>query len=413
LTTHKDSPKLVVFDVEGVLIPRNRFFFLLGKSLGVVQLVTVFFYGFLYEAGLMSLKPVLKQIFRLARGMKVETMMQIAAKVPTMPEAETVTARLKAQGCKVALITSGLPKIVVKMYADKLGADMAYGFDVGTNGDTLTGEIWGDVIEANGKLAVLQNLFKEECLQANDCVVVADDRNNTSIFLPDALKIGVNPDFILRVKADRVVTGSLGKVLAAINGEPKHRGKPSRNDILREVLHASGFFIPLAAVFVGVPIVAGFIVIILGLYAISEYLRVEGRRMPLINRITRNAASENELYQVVLAPVYFAVGILLTLLIFPTPASAAAIAIFALGDSTASIFGRFFARSSLPFNKDKSLEGSAAGFLFAFLAGLAFVSPPLAAVGALIAMIIEYLPLPINDNLLIPLITGLALTLLL
>jgi dolichol kinase len=289
---------------------------------------------------------------------------------------------------------------------------MAYGFDVGMNGELLTGEIWGDVIEANGKLSVLQNLFKEQCLEAHDCVVVADDRNNTSIFLPDALKIGVNPDFILRVKADRVVTGSLGKVLAAINGEPKHRGRPSRKDVFREMLHASGFFIPVVAVLVGVPVTAGFIAIVLGLYAVSEYLRTQGIKMPLINNITRRAASENELYQVVLAPVYFAVGILLTLLIFPAPANAAAIGIFALGDSAASIFGRFFARTSMPLNKDKSLEGTVAGFFFAFLAGLFFVSPPLAAVGALIAMLIEFLPLPINDNLLIPLTTGLALTLL-
>jgi dolichol kinase len=138
--------------------------------------------------------------------------------------------------------------------------------------------------------------------------------------------------------------------------------------------------------------------------------------MPLINFITRKAASQNELYQLVLAPVYFAIGILVTLVIFPAPANSAAIAIFALGDSTASIFGRYFSKTPLPFNKDKSLEGSAAGFFFAFLAGSVFISPfisPLTVLaGAAIAMFIEYLPLPVNDNLLIPLITGLALTLL-
>jgi dolichol kinase len=150
--------------------------------------------------------------------------------------------------------------------------------------------------------------------------------------------------------------------------------------------------------------------LVLGIYATSEYLRTEGKKMPLINFITRKAASQNELYQIVLAPVYFAIGILITLVIFPAPASSAAIAIFALGDSTASIFGRYLAKTQLPFNKDKSLEGSAAGFFFAFLAGSFFVSPLVALVGAAIAMFIEYLPLPINDNLLIPVITGLALT---
>jgi CDP-diglyceride synthetase len=127
--------------------------------------------------------------------------------------------------------------------------------------------------------------------------------------------------------------------------------------------------------------------------------------------ITRHAASQSELYGFAAAPLYFALGILLTLLVFPHPVSGAAIAIFALGDSAASIFGGLIGKR-LPFNKGKTLEGSLAGFVFAFLAGSLFVAPWIAAVGAAVAMIVEYLPLPINDNVLIPLVTALTLTLL-
>ena len=44
------------------------------------------------------------------------------------------------------------------------------------------------------------------------------------------------------------------------------------------------------------------------------------------------------------------------------------------------------------------------------LGGTFFVSPWLALIGAAIAMTIEVLPLPLNDNVLIPVITGAALT---
>jgi HAD superfamily phosphoserine phosphatase-like hydrolase len=404
------KPRLIVFDVEGVLIPRNRFFFLMGKALGFAQLIRVFFYGFLYETGLIPLKSAMKHLFSGARGISIETLVQIASKVPLVPGARAVFGQLKAQGYKTALITSGLPTLVAKLVADKLGADYAFGFEAEINGNKFTGEIWGDVIERNGKLAVLHRIVRDEQLEFSDCAVVADDRNNASIFLRDMLKIAYNPDFILRIKADNVVTGNISKILSVINGEPKRRGKPSWNDVFRESIHASGVFIPVIAGAVGVPLVAVSIILVLGIYATSEYLRTEGKKMPLINFITRKAASQNELYQIVLAPVYFAIGILITLVIFPAPASSAAIAIFALGDSTASIFGRYLAKTPLPFNKDKSLEGSAAGFFFAFLAGSIFVSPLVALLGAAIAMFIEYLPLPINDNLLIPVITGLALT---
>ncbi|HEX9261275.1 MAG TPA: HAD family hydrolase [Candidatus Bathyarchaeia archaeon] len=408
-----EVPKLVVFDVEGVLIPKNRFLFEMGKILGFIPLLKVFLYGFLYEIGLIQLKSALRKIFASARGLEVETLISLASKVPLVPGVEDVFRRLKAQGCKTAIVSSGLPAMAVKVVANEIGADYSFGFEVGVEGSRLAGEIWGDVIERNGKLAVLSRIVAYEHLSPGDCAVVADDRNNASIFLKEAFKIAYNPDFILRIKADSVVTGRISKVLAVINGEPKHRGKPSRNDVLRELIHASGIFVPIVAMKIGVPVVATSIILVLGIYSASEYLRTVGKRVPVIYLITRKAASPNELYQLVLAPVYFALGILFALLLFPYPANYAAIAIFALGDSAASIFGGIFSKTLLPFNKDKSFEGSAAGFLFAFLGGCIFVSPLVALVGAVVAMVVEFLPLPVNDNLMIPLCTGIALALIL
>jgi dolichol kinase len=137
------------------------------------------------------------------------------------------------------------------------------------------------------------------------------------------------------------------------------------------------------------------------------------KNLPIISAITRNAVSPAEQYEFAAAPLYFAIGILITLLLFPAPVNSAAIAIFALGDSTASLFGGIMSKKPLPFNKGKTLEGSLGGFFFAFLAGTFFVSPALALIGAAVAMTIESLPLPINDNILIPLCTGLALMLIL
>ena len=101
----------------------------------------------------------------------------------------------------------------------------------------------------------------------------------------------------------------------------------------------------------------------------------------------------------------------MALLLFPAPVNGGAIAIFALGDSTASLFGGMISRKPLPFNKGKTLEGSLFGFFFAFLGGAFFVSPVLALIAAAVAMAIESLPSPVNDNILIPLGAGLALML--
>jgi HAD superfamily phosphoserine phosphatase-like hydrolase len=401
----------VVFDVEGVLIPKNRFLFEVGKSLGISQLLKVLLVGFLYQMGLISLKSALKRIFSSLRGVKIERLMQIVDKVPVIPNAKEVFDQLRAQGCKTALISSGVPAIIVKRLATKLGADYAFGFDIGINNEVLTGEIWGAAIERSGKFHVLLQILKTEGLSLSDCAVVADDRNNAAIFLRETRKIGYNPDFILRVKADNVVTGKLSKILPVINGKPKLRSLPSKNNVLREIIHASGVFVPVLCGFIGVLAVILMICVVVALYVMSEFLRMGGKNLPFISTVTRHAASQEELYEFAVAPVYFAVGILLALLLFRAPISSAAIAIFALGDSTASIFGRFFLNRPLPFNKAKTLEGSLAGFFFAFLGGSFFIPPMKALVGAAVAMTVEYLPLPVNDNVSVPLCTGLVLAL--
>jgi len=408
---NNSKPRLVIFDVEGVLIPKNRFIFDVGKSLGVSQLLKMLFIGFLYEIGIVTLKSTLKRIFRVMKGVRIESLVEIFDKIPFTPNLQSVFAQLETRNCKIALISSGLPTIIVKKLASMLGADYAFGIEVGVNDGVLTGEIWGDVIESDGKFRVLSQILAAEGLNLNDCVVVADDRNNSPIFLSGMQKIGYNPDSVLCVKADNVVTGRLSGILPIIDGKPKQRSLPSKNAVLREIIHASGFFVPVLAGLIGIYAVILLICVVSALYFLAELSRMSRKNLPIISAITRNAVSQAELYEFATAPLYFAIGILITLLLFPAPVNNVAIAIFALGDSTASLFGGLLSKKPLPFNKGKTLEGSLVGFFFAFLAGSFFVSPALALIGAAVAMAIESLPLPVNDNITIPLCTGLALLL--
>ncbi len=406
-----EKRRMVVFDVEGVLIPKNRFIFAIGRSLGFSKLIKLLFFGFLYESGIVKLDSALRKIFRELKGVELDTLMLIFATIPSTPYLQNIFSQIKERNCKIALISSGLPTIIVKKLATAVGAEYAYGIEVETKDGKLTGKITGDAIEPSGKLKILCQILENEKLSINDCVVVADDRNNRCIFLTEALKIGFNPDFIIRVKADRVVNGSLSGILPIIDGKQHKHSFPSVNDFVREDIHASGFFMPVVASLIGVPLVGSLIFGIALIYTISELWRLEGKELSIISAITRHAANQSELRGFAAAPLYFAFGILFTLVFFPHPASYAAIAMFCLGDSAASLFGGLIS-TSLPFNKGKTWEGSLAGFFFAFLAGTFFVSPLFALAGAAIAMTIEVLPLPINDNVLVPVITGAALTLL-
>ncbi len=409
-----EKTRLVVFDVEGVLVPKNRFLFEVGKKLGFVRLIKLLFFGSLYETGILRLDLVLNRLFNELKGVKVEVLTEAFEKISSTTYLKGIFSQIKARNCKIALISSGLPTVVVKELATALGAEYAYGVEVETADGVLTGKIWGDAIQPDGKLKIVAQIMTAENLRLRDCVVVADDRNNRCMYLPGMLKIGFNPDFVLRVKADRVVNGKLSAIIPIIDGKPRKRSFPSTNDFVREDIHASGVFMPVIASLIGVPAVGTLIFLIALVYTISELWRLEGRNLTFVSAVTRHAASQSELHGFAAAPLYFAGGILFTLVVFPHQASSAAIAMFCLGDSTASLFGGLIS-TSLPFNKGKTWEGSLAGLFFAFLAGMFFLpgKPLVALAGAAIAMTVEVLPLPINDNVLIPVITGAALTLIL
>ncbi|RLI39527.1 phosphatidate cytidylyltransferase, partial [Candidatus Bathyarchaeota archaeon] len=61
--------------------------------------------------------------------------------------------------------------------------------------------------------------------------------------------------------------------------------------------------------------------------------------------------------------------------------------------------------------KGKQVEGTIFGFLFAFIGARVFVNPMQALIASAVGMLMESLPTPVSDNLTVPLVSGLALTL--
>ena len=114
----ENKKHLIVFDVEGVLIPKNRFIYEAGKSLGIFQLIKMLFIGFFYEMGVLSLKTTLNHIFYLMRGIGINSLIEISDKIPAIPNLQNIFIQLKDRNFKIALISSGLPSQIVKKLGD-------------------------------------------------------------------------------------------------------------------------------------------------------------------------------------------------------------------------------------------------------------------------------------------------------
>lgn len=185
-------------------------------------------------------------------------------------------------------------------------------------------------------------------------------------------------------------------------------------ELFRKAIHILGFSIPFISIVAGVPVAAAVIIALAAAYSVSEYLRLKGRSFPALTAITkmamRNSAGEEKQSTFVKAPLYFAAGILASLLIFPAPFNYAAIAVVTLGDGFSSIVGRLYGRNKIPKTGGKTLEGTAAGFIFAFAGAAIFVSPTTAIIAATVGMVVELLPLRVTDNLTVPLMSGLSIS---
>jgi dolichol kinase len=175
---------------------------------------------------------------------------------------------------------------------------------------------------------------------------------------------------------------------------------------IRLLIHFSGFLVPFLAQTFGIIQISIALLITTILYIISEYGRIKNHDVPLIGTVTRLATKGEEVQKIVLAPVYFSLGIILSILIFHNPIGYASVAILSLGDGMAKLFGSTIGKTHLPLRKGKTLEGSIFFFIFAFLGAILFVPYPIALIGAIVGVVAEYGSVYIDDNIMIPITSG-------
>ena len=176
----------------------------------------------------------------------------------------------------------------------------------------------------------------------------------------------------------------------------------------RRVFHAAnGVFIAVALLFVlpsreAALLAAGSLLAVLLLLDLVR-LR-DPRANALFFRVFRVFASPREVGRPA-SSTWYVVGILLALLFFPLSAVIPGVLVLAFADPAASVVGRRWGRR--PLGKG-SVEGSAVFAVVALLVLLPLVPVHVAIAGALLAAVVEILPLGLDDNLTIPLTVGLV-----
>ena len=180
----------------------------------------------------------------------------------------------------------------------------------------------------------------------------------------------------------------------------------------RKIIHCLIVFVPLIA---GYSYSLAYFLLSTGIiiYSWSEYQRLAGRYVPVLSDIKEKAFRTRDVDHFAKAPVTLALGAMGALALYPMPAAAVAIYSLAFGDTMACLVGKSMGKTRIP-HTGKTLEGSMACFATVFALAFHATGCDIAktSAAALAATLTELLPIKDYDNLLIPLVTGLMITLL-
>lgn len=194
-------------------------------------------------------------------------------------------------------------------------------------------------------------------------------------------------------------------------------------ELLRKAIHIMGSYIPIAYYFVSKETALIVLSFINAIFILIEWLRLGGKiKFP---QILLRQHEENR----VAAYIYFHTAALVSILIFDKAITIAALLMLALGDSASGLAGAVIKGSDVRYNAKNTFKPApimAVMFLVCVIIGLILSGMPLAhdmtylpfhvyvagAIGATFgdAVPIRILGKPIDDNLMIPMLSGAFMT---
>lgn len=146
-------------------------------------------------------------------------------------------------------------------------------------------------------------------------------------------------------------------------------------------------------------------------YSISEIFRIQGRPLfGFIASLTSIASRERDT-GITLGPLTLALGALLVLTSFPPTAAACGIYALAFGDGLSSVTGKLWGRVKIPYTGGKSVVGTLTCLIMIFITSYSVTgSLTKSLLAALAGSLTELIPVKDVDNLLIPLVVAIAVS---
>jgi phosphoserine phosphatase len=151
--------------------------------------------------GEMDFKESLSQRVRLLEGMPLATLQEIAADLQLTPGSEELLHHLKHVGYKIALISGGFTYFT-DVLKERLGFDYTFANELEIKDGVLTGEIKGEIIDAEAKGRIIYRLAELEKISPDSIVAVGDGANDCLMIKNAGLGVAFNAKEVLKKVSD-------------------------------------------------------------------------------------------------------------------------------------------------------------------------------------------------------------------
>ncbi|MFH1432928.1 MAG: diacylglycerol/polyprenol kinase family protein [archaeon] len=197
--------------------------------------------------------------------------------------------------------------------------------------------------------------------------------------------------------------------------EPPKREKYSfATELMRKMIHLNGIFIIIMYELLDKRITLLVLTIALVIALEAEYFRIEwGKKIPLFDVLFRQKEKK-----VLGGYVFLAISAIIAISVFSKEVAALAILMIVIGDAAAAIFGRAYGKHFIPGLKNKAYEGVIAEFVADMAVGILYLALVIGNITpiywivlimmAAVGTTIETLTNKLDDNLLVPVFSGIV-----
>ena len=156
-------------------------------------------------AGELDFIDSLRSRVELLKGMDAADLQRVAAKIPLSEGAESLFKALNHLGYKTAIISGGFTFFGDKLKS-KLGIDYVYGNQLEIKEGHLTGKLIGQIIGAEQKAEILENIAHRENISLKQTIAVGDGANDLPMLSVAGLGIAFKAKPLVRRIAEHSIS---------------------------------------------------------------------------------------------------------------------------------------------------------------------------------------------------------------